>query len=393
LEEVVDRTSDSMVGRTIADKYTILSVLGGGGMGTVYLARQSPMNREVAIKIINAELADSEQYLTRFAREAERLGALEHAHIIPVIDYGQSDGVTYLVMALKKGGNLGDVIKRERPPIKEVQRYVAEIASALDYAHVRGIIHRDLKPANILLDGERNTFLTDFGIARKLGETKLTAQGMVVGSPTYMAPEAWRGEEASAETDVYSLGVILYELLTGKPPYFDKMPARLMLMHISEPIPPLTQERPDLSPYIEAVVTQALAKEREERFHSATELANALKVAIVKTATHQRQAPVRADDDGTAILPSTPIATPPPSATPAGMRQPTPQPSRPATPVPSHQPTPTPLGPPPTLAPQKTQKSRRPAAASSNNTRTILIGMGVVIVVLVIVMVLLLAAR
>lgn len=373
----MDRTTDSMIGRTIAGKYTILTVLGGGGMGTVYRARQAGVNREVAIKIMNPELADSEQYLTRFAREAERMGALEHPHIIPVIDYGTTDGVTYIVMALKTGGNLGDVIKRGHAPLSDISHYVTQIASALDYAHQRGIIHRDLKPANILLDEERNTFLTDFGIARKLGETKLTAQGMVVGSPTYMAPEAWRGEEASPETDIYSLGVILFELLTGKPPYNDKMPARIMLMHIQDPIPSVLKVRSDLAPQIEAVVMQALAKERRDRYSSATAMALALKSAVSKAPTVKART-LPPDDENTAILTPEKRATPPPVPSPA------PTPARTPTPTPSRIPTQT---------PQRTENKPAAARKGANNTRLILIGMVAIIVLLLGIMLVLLLTR
>jgi len=318
----VERSSDPLVGKTIS-KYTILSILGGGGMGTVYLARQSPVNREVAVKVINVDLKTSEQFIKRFDREARSIAALEHPHIIPVIDYGTEGDLTYMVMALKKGGNLGDLIKKEKLSLQEIYRLVSQIGLALDYAHQKGIIHRDLKPANILLDEERNTFLTDFGIAKKLGETKLTAQGMVVGSPIYMAPEAWRGEDAGSETDIYSLGIILFEMLTGQPPYVDKVPARLMLKHISDPIPSLTAYRNDLNPEVDQVVQQALSKERYQRYSTGAQLTAALRNAFSRSAAAAApsQPKRNAMSEDTAILPSSSNikrpATPPPVSHPA----------------------------------------------------------------------------
>ncbi|MCC7208467.1 MAG: protein kinase [Anaerolineae bacterium] len=301
-------SGDPLVGKTIG-RYEVLSVLGGGGMGTVYRARSPVFNREVAVKVINLDLQASEQFIMRFRREAEAVAALEHPHIITIYDFGQQDNLAYLVMAAKDGGNLGTLIRRQRLPLPEIARLVGQIASALDYAHQRNIIHRDLKPANILLDEDRNTFLTDFGIARRLGETKLTAQGMVVGSPVYMAPEAWRGEEPGPETDVYSLGVILFEMLVGQAPFVDKAPARLMLKHIQEPAPSVLAMRPDLPPLMDTIINQALTKERERRFRSAGQLASTLRAVI--TEPKRRQALEESGEDTTIMSSPTAIRKPP----------------------------------------------------------------------------------
>ncbi|MBO9310574.1 MAG: protein kinase [Chloroflexi bacterium] len=365
-------SAHTLVGHTFDEKYEILVVIGSGGMGTVYRARRIGMPREVAIKILNAELS-SKQFVERFRREAEALAKLEHPHIIPILDFGQTGDYLYLVMGLKKGGNLSQVIRNGNVPLGDVQRYTEQIASALDFAHLRGIIHRDLKPANILLDEERNTFLTDFGIARRLGEARLTERGTVVGSPTYMAPEAWRGEEPSAETDVYSLGVIFFQLLTGKAPFEETNVARLMHLHLFEQPTPLRKFRPDLSEDFQRVVSIALAKDREQRFRSAGEMARAVRDAV---RNYRAPSAAPAGKDKTQVLPRTQPKPPPDRA--QRLRDaalPNVQPPR----APSAA-IPTPLG-----ADEAPEPVARP-----DNTRLLIIGMGIVIVVLLILIVILL---
>lgn len=378
-EQFMSHGAHTLIGRTIG-KYQVLAVVGGGGMGTVYRAREAGTQREVAVKVLNVEYADSEQFVRRFKREAEALAALEHPHIIPVIDFGQESDYLYLVMALKTGGNLSQVIREGNVPLSDVQRYIEQIASALDFAHLRGIIHRDLKPANVLLDEDRNTFLTDFGIARRLGETKLTAQGTVVGSPTYMAPESWRGEDPSPETDVYALGVIFYQLLTGRAPFEETKVARLMNMHLFEQPPSLRSLRPDLDERFETIVTLALAKDRGQRFHTAGEMARAVRTAL-KPMPASQPAPVQpAESDKTVILGRT--EPKPPPERDQRLRTPTP-PAAPPTVPHVQSPAPTPLG-----------GNLPPAPAKrSDNTRLIIIGMGIVIIALLSAILLLLLAR
>jgi serine/threonine-protein kinase len=365
-------STQMLIGRTIG-KYEILSAIGSGGMGTVYRAQQIGVQREVAIKILNAELSDSEQFVKRFKREAEVLATLEHPHIIPILDFGQIGDYLYLVMALKRGGNLSHVIRNGNVPLGDVRRYIEQIASALDFAHLRGIIHRDLKPANILLDEERNAFLTDFGIARRLGETRLTGQGMVVGSPTYIAPEAWRGEEPSAETDVYSLGVIFFQLLTGKAPFEETKMVRLMNAHLFEQPMLLRKLRPDLSEDFQRVVSIALAKDRDQRFRSAGEMARAVRNAVKN---YRAPGAAPADKDKTLVLQRTQPKPPPDRAqrlrnVALSNVQPPRAPSAAA---------PTPL---------VADEAPEPAARL-DNTRLLIIGMGAVIVVLLILIAILL---
>ncbi|GAB4552132.1 MAG: hypothetical protein OHK0023_19750 [Anaerolineae bacterium] len=394
---MVSRAARNLIGQTVG-QFEIKDVVGGGGMGTVYRAVQVGIGREVAVKVLNADLTDSEQFIARFEREAQTIASLEHAHIIPLYSYGKHETYIYLVMPLKTGGNLGKLIQetKGRMPIPEVSRIINQISSALDHAHLKGIIHRDLKPANILLDEGNNVFLTDFGIARRLGETKLTAPGTVVGSPTYMSPEAWRGEDPSPETDVYSLGVILFELLTGQPPFVEKVPTRLMMMHLNDAPPSLLAFRPDLPSEFEVVFQRALSKERQDRFHSAGEFAQWVKAAASrpkgKTAPLQQAS---GDVESTTILnrPTIPDRTPdmrdavvnaqsPQKRAPTPLPD-TPMPRRESVPQAMPQRQPTPLGGQPLSHP----------ASQGDNTRTILIVMGGVIVLLMLVLIVLIITR
>jgi serine/threonine-protein kinase len=348
-------------------------------MGTVYRAQQVGTRREVAVKVLNADLSDSNQFVERFKREAEALAALEHPHIIPILDFGQAGDYLYLVMALKTGGNLSQIIRDGKVPLDDVQRYIEQIASALDFAHLRGIIHRDLKPANILLDEERNVFLTDFGIARRLGETRLTGQGMVVGSPTYMSPEAWRGEEPSAETDVYSLGVIFFQLLTGKAPFEETKTARLMNAHLFEQPTPLRTLRPELDENFETVIRLALAKDREQRFRSAGEMAKAVRAAVKNYRASSAAPAAPANSDKTVILQRT-EPKPPPDREQRLRAAASSSAQKPSVPRAA---TPTPL---------VAEEAPEPAARS-DNTRLIIIGMSAVIVILLVLIIIILLSR
>lgn len=349
-------------------------------MGTVFRARDSRLGRPAALKVLNPDLAN-DTFIERFRREAEAAAALEHEHIVPLYDFGSQHGLMYIAMALKPGGNLADVIRRGNVSLSDSVRYLEEVGSALDYAHNKGIFHRDLKPANILLDEKGATFLTDFGIARRLGEARLTSAGTVVGSPTYMSPEAWRGEDPSSETDVYSLGVILFELLTGRPPYYDKVPMQLMLKHFNEPIPSVLLARGDLTPAVDNAVQKSLAKDRADRFRSAREMVDVLRPAISWVISHPKRA---TDDEGsTAILdrselrkPRPLVAEPPPAPAPAPnnrkLAENAQSPGRVSTPM------------------KPIVSGEEPPARRTDSSRLILIGMGVVIVALLLVVILLL---
>jgi len=210
---------DDFIGRRLG-QYEITELLGKGGMAVVYRARQTSIERDVAIKVIKPDLAASDKFITRFQREVRTTALLSHPHIRKVFDYGQHADVVYFVSELIEGGTLADIMDSGLIPLDVTSQIIRQIASALDYAHERGVIHRDMKPANVLIDTIGNAFLTDFGLARLIAENlELTQASAAIGTPPYMAPEQWKGDPADAQSDNYGLAIILYEMLTGQLPF------------------------------------------------------------------------------------------------------------------------------------------------------------------------------
>lgn len=297
----------NLVGQQLG-QYRILKILGKGGMASVYLAQQASINREVAVKVIESQLALTDEFMRRFQREAQTIASMRAANIIKIFDYGQQDELIYIVMELMTGGSLASLIRNAPLAPNHAARLLDQIASALDYAHARGIIHRDLKPQNILLDDQGNAILTDFGIAKLIEDesTKLTATGTAMGTPAYMSPEQWQGQALDSRTDIYSLGVILFEMLSGRLPFEAATPASLMYSHLQQPPKSLRTVRPDLPPAIDAVINTALAKQPAERYSSATEMANAFRQALSSTyiplpASQQSPQAPRTDETSTSV--------------------------------------------------------------------------------------------
>ena len=272
--------SVELIGKTV-NGYEIVSQVGQGGMATVFLARQRSMNRNVALKFLPGVFVNDDTYLQRFEREVKIVSQLEHRNIVPVYDYGEFDGQPYIAMRYMPAGSVEELLAEGRIPLPRVLSIVEQVAAALDYAHQQGILHRDLKPSNILLDDGGGVFITDFGIARILseGSNNITTQG-VVGTPSYMSPEQAQAEPMDGRSDVYSLGVMLFELVSGRRPFESDTPYSIAVMHVTMPPPSPREFKPTVSIALEAVILRALRKKAVERFGSAGQLAQALRLAV-----------------------------------------------------------------------------------------------------------------
>ncbi len=266
---------------TIVGGYQILDIVGQGGMATVYRAHQLSMDRDVALKVLPRHLLRQANSLERFKQEANIIARLEHRAIVPVHDYGEYDGLPYIVMRYMEGGSVAELLLQGALSSQRALHIVEQIAPALDYAHQKGVLHRDLKPSNILLDASGDAYITDFGIARILGENapSLTTSG-VVGTPSYMSPEQAQGHDLDGRSDVYALGVVLFEMLTGQRPFEGETPYSVAVKHVTEPPPSACKLNPNLPPSVERVLYKALEKARERRFQTAAELAQALRQAL-----------------------------------------------------------------------------------------------------------------
>lgn len=294
-------------------RYEIESELGRGGMAAVYLASDPLFGRKVALKVMAQAFRDDPTFRGRFEREARIIATLEHPAIVPVYDYGEDKDQPYLVMRYMPGGTLAERIIASPLSLETAVPIIQRMADALDHAHKQGVIHRDLKPGNILFDQYDNAFLTDFGIVKLAqgGNTSLTGSG-VIGTPAYMSPEQIHGEAAlDGRSDIYTLGIILFEMLTGRKPYRADTPVKQMMAHVLNPIPQIREIKPDLPDEFEYVIQRVLAKEREQRFRTATELTQ----AITQTLPGFKQKPIVVE-----MAPATPsaLAAPDEYATMAG---------------------------------------------------------------------------
>ena len=310
-------------GQTIGP-YRIIQQIGQGGMATVFKAYQPAMDRYVALKILPRQLAESPEFIGRFRQEARTIARLEHAHILPVHDYGDSGSYTYLVMRFVEAGTLKERLQAGPLPRDEIDRYFLQLADALDYAHAHGVVHRDLKPSNVLLDERGNLFLTDFGIAKLLEtDSRFTGTGALIGTPAYMSPEQAQGLPVDRRTDIYSLGIMLYEMVTERLPFEADTPLAIILKQISAPLPLPSSMKPGISPAVEQVLLKALAKNPADRYATVAEFSAAWKAAS-KPAVTQRVAPVPAPTPaapGSGARPPTPAAPAVPAAKPSWSRR------------------------------------------------------------------------
>ena len=262
--------------------YRIINQVGQGGMATVYKAYQPSMDRNVAIKVLPSNLADSKEFTKRFQQEAHIIARLEHAHILPVFDYGESDGVSYFVMRYLEAGTLKNKMEAGPLSLREIDRIFTQLADALSYAHSQGVIHRDLKPANALVDSQGNLFLTDFGIAKILesASPRLTQTDAIMGTPAYISPEQAQAQKVDQRSDIYSLGIILYEMVTGRVPFVADTPLAVILKHVSNPLPLPSSIKTDIPEAIEHVILKALAKNPDDRFNNVADFLIAWKNAL-----------------------------------------------------------------------------------------------------------------
>lgn len=313
----------ALIGKRLGP-YAIQSLIGSGGMGSVYRAIDLNLQRAVAVKVLAPALASQPGWTERFRQEARIIASLRHPNIVEIYNFGEQDGLTYIVEELLAGPTLGDRLKEmaaqgQRFAREQVITIIKELASALDAAHAAGIIHRDIKPQNAIWDANGQLVLTDFGVARQMGtDSGYTQTGMIIGTPHYLSPEQAQGLPLTPASDVYALAVVLYELLTGQVPFDGDTPMRAVVAHIQSP-PPHLPPRPDLPPAVDAVVQQALAKDPAARFSSAGDLARALEQAWTtgKAATAAPGGNIH--EEQTAIwtgAPPTARPVPPPASSP-----------------------------------------------------------------------------
>lgn len=288
----------NLIGQRLG-QYEVLARFGEGGMATVFRAKQDKVGREVAIKVMSPALAKREVFARRFEREAKMIAQLSHPHIVKLFDYGTLRGfhmrlidpsfdpktdIFYFVMELMLGGSLASRLRKARCTPQETNHVLHQIAPALDYAHEQGIIHRDLKPANVLFDDHQNAFITDFGIAKLMEEdsdqNSLTQEGTTLGTPSYMSPELWQGENIGSWTDIYALGIMVFEMLTGKLPFVAGTPFRVMHMHLFDPPPTLQRYDAALPTSLEPVLQRVLAKDPKDRYPTAVAFAEAFDAAL-----------------------------------------------------------------------------------------------------------------
>src|SRR5437660_8753788 len=263
----------TLLGTRLNGRYRLEARIGSGGMSTVYRALDETLQRRVAIKLMNREVATETDQLERFRREARAVAQLSHAHVVGVIDAGEDEGRPYIVFEYVEGETLKERVRRlGRLPIAEAVAYAIEIARALGAAHARHIVHRDVKPQNVLIDPEGSPKVTGFGIARTLDEEGLTADGRVLGTTDYVSPEQALGQPVTGQSDLYSLGVVLYEMLTGEVPFKGENQVAVAMKHVREELPDVQLRRPEVSAALASVVDTATAKRVEERYADDAEL-------------------------------------------------------------------------------------------------------------------------
>src|SRR5918997_1139124 len=265
-------TQDTLSGELFATRYRMIRKLGGGGMADVYLAEDQELGRRVAIKILHGRYANDDQFVERFRREAKHAAGLSHPNIVSIFDRGEAEGTYYIAMEYLEGRSLKELIASRGPaPVTLAIEYTRQILAALRVSHRTGVVHRDIKPHNILIDGEGRLKVTDFGIARA-GPSQMTEAGSIIGTAQYLSPEQAQGAPVSESSDLYSVGIVLYELLTGEVPFSGESPVEIAMKHLSQVPAPPSHLRPEIPHDLDLVVMRALAKDPDDRYQSADEM-------------------------------------------------------------------------------------------------------------------------
>ncbi len=270
-----------LIGKRISGRYKIIKMIGGGGMANVFLARDMILDRDVAIKILRLDFADEDEFIRRFQREAQSATSLAHSNIVNIFDVGEEENIYYIVMEYVDGLTLKQYIQNNYPiPTEKVLDIMKQLTSALSHAHYNHIIHRDIKPQNILIDHDGNVKITDFGIAMALSSTAITQTNAVLGSVHYLSPEQARGGIATKKSDIYSLGIVMFELLTGRLPFSGESAISIALKHLQSETPPPTRWNPDIPQSVENIVLKATAKDPFLRYKNVEEMEKDLDTAL-----------------------------------------------------------------------------------------------------------------
>lgn len=293
-----------LIGKRLSGRYKILRHIGGGGMARVYLAKDVILERDVAIKVLRYDFAEEDEFLRRFQREAQAASSLAHPNIVSIYDVGEEDGIHFIVMEYVDGMTLKEYIQRYAPvPYEQVLHMMGQMTAAVAFAHQHAIIHRDVKPHNMLVDEKGMVKMTDFGIAMAMSETAITQTNTVLGSVHYLSPEQARGGMATKKSDLYSLGIVMYELLTGHLPFSGETAVSIALKHLQAETPRVREMYPDIPQSVENIVMKATAKDPFHRYKNAEEMEDDLAMALDPARRNERPFSVPDDDEQTKAIP------------------------------------------------------------------------------------------
>ncbi len=293
-----------MIGKRISGRYKILDIIGGGGMANVYLAHDMILDRNVAVKMLRLDLTNDEEFIRRFHREAQSATSLNHPNIVNIYDVGEEDDIYYIVMEHVDGQTLKQYIQEHSPlRVEEAIEIMKQLTSAITHAHQNHIVHRDIKPHNILIDREGNVKITDFGIAMALSATSITQTNSVLGSVHYLSPEQARGGMANKKSDIYSLGIVMFELLTGRLPFSGESAVSIALKHLQSETPSVRRWNPDIPQSVENIVLKATAKDQFHRYDSVEEMEADLRTALDPERMNEPKFTIPIDDEATKAIP------------------------------------------------------------------------------------------